>query len=651
MLFLREILAFMQILFLPGILILGLIRPRLGFFRGAILACGLSGILNYLFVYAAFHFGFWNRWSVFLFLFVELVLLILVWRRAIMDFFLTIPMARFHLYIVNTVDNLLLWWKTQRVWGQILMEVAGIGVLLGLSWWLSWFLNAWDNVFCVWDAALSWNRWACEWYDGIFPTRSYQYPQMVPANWALAYQIIGEKIQFVSKFSISIFPLLTLLLLTQRGIAKRSFPFFCSVPILAWFFHNVEYERFGADLDLLIAFYSVSAYLCILYAQDADTRREFTGRLLLCSLLVCACTITKQAGWYLVAVMPVMAFWILRGKSSQLFPGKTTGFWIRSILVHCALVALIVAPYYAQIQYRIKTGQSHSNVRFVTEQIYGGKTHLDRFLISGRLFLVKMQAGAAGVQSARWTDLHKEKGYLWALLELYAHHIVIGMLLLGANLVLLYSAWKSREFRPPLVLIVIPYTLIWSIFYCYDLRNLSLAIPMISLCLSAGFCRLSDTNASLKILHWRTYTWLLIGAFLFFAARPENWYDHHRQKLHASKRLEIGVPALNKKLAQYHEEHGLNGKIATDYEYFNLIPGMEGLLHYEEFSTRTDAEWESYCSLFSNPDVGYMLIPSYTMERIHNDVVQRMKKGELELFFREDIYQFYQIKRANKGTK
>ena len=91
-----------------------------------------------------------------------------------------------------------------------------------MIFFLNWVICAADNIFAYWDSALSWNSWAVNWFSGVIPHGTAEYPQAVPLNWALAYLIIGETIQFVPKLTISLFPLLTVLFFFEYGIRRKN---------------------------------------------------------------------------------------------------------------------------------------------------------------------------------------------------------------------------------------------------------------------------------------------------------------------------------------------------------------------------------------------------------------------------------------------
>ena len=62
MLFIREIAAFLQLTLMPGLLLMAVVRPRLGKFRSFLLVPVLSLLLNYVFVSLTFALGLFNWW-------------------------------------------------------------------------------------------------------------------------------------------------------------------------------------------------------------------------------------------------------------------------------------------------------------------------------------------------------------------------------------------------------------------------------------------------------------------------------------------------------------------------------------------------------------------------------------------------------------
>ena len=68
------------------------------------------------------------------------------------------------------------------------------------------------NVFSIWDTVVSWNRWAVDWSQGIFPRGSYDYPQLLPTIWSLVYQLIGTvDIQVFAKATVAWLPVAAIL--------------------------------------------------------------------------------------------------------------------------------------------------------------------------------------------------------------------------------------------------------------------------------------------------------------------------------------------------------------------------------------------------------------------------------------------------------
>ena len=79
------------------------------------------------------------------------------------------------------------------------------------------------KVFNVWDTIFSWNRWAVDWSYNQFPALTYEYPQILPANWSLSYVIMQNKeVQAFTKAIMSLFSLFTILLFFDLARIKKN---------------------------------------------------------------------------------------------------------------------------------------------------------------------------------------------------------------------------------------------------------------------------------------------------------------------------------------------------------------------------------------------------------------------------------------------
>lgn len=633
MLFLREIIAFLQLTVIPALAVVGALRPRLGGRRTVLLLPFLSLPVNYLFVASAFAFGVFLPPVSALYSAVLWLAAVWFWRAELKQFLLAPP--EIGEYAAAGFRHITGWFDSLDRGGRVLLAAALGGSALAVAFYLGWLWDGVDNIFSRWDSALSWNVWAESWAQGKFPAGVAEYPQLLPMNWALAYQLIGEPVQFVPKAAVSLFPLLTLLLFLGEGIARKNTAMLLGVPILGFYFANVGYLEHGGELDLLIAGYPAAIFVILLCAKEAPSGGVMLRQLAPAALLTAAAAVTKQAGAYLLAAVPILAWVMLRERFSA--AGWSRRRAAVGMAVAVTLCLLLVAPYYAVATARIRSGRSVSKIPLVTHSIYGGKSYSDRFLCSARLFMLTLQGGIRHIPSARWAQLDKSGGIWRTVRKLYGRHLAAGILLLLLNMLLLACAVREPGCRTVAALTLI-YFLIWSIFFCYDLRNLSLAMPGLAMLAALGMVRLERSRG------WtgcRRITLLILCAALFAALHPESFLSGSRRARFRSAMMEAGSPGLNRKLLEYCREKDFRRGIITDYEYIRILPGAEKLYRHADLSLNDETVLRRYRELLADPETGGILLPSYAMDAVARDVKEREKNGELTAVFSMDEYTFY----------
>jgi hypothetical protein len=99
------------------------------------------------------------------------------------------------------------------------------------------------------------------------------------------------------------------------------------------------------------------------------------------------------------------------------------------------------------------------------------------------------------IRGARWTKVDMDNGVINGIVKFYGWRtgppaILVGLL----GLFLIIYAMKYPFCRWPFLLLVLPHSVVWSMFYCYDLRNLAFILPLLALTLAeASNMRLQGT--------------------------------------------------------------------------------------------------------------------------------------------------------------
>lgn len=649
MLFLREIIAFFQLTILPGWLFISFFAPGFSKFRTFLLIPGISLLINYLFASLALLFGVFNTPVCLGYTALcSIASLVFLWKNK--RSFLQSSLSSVIQNIKDTFPVRELFSRTEKQ-DNVFLCLAFTGAVAGVIFFLHWVVDATDNIFAHWDSALSWNSWAVNWFSGVIPYGTAEYPQAIPLNWALAYLIIGETIQFVPKLTISLFPLLTVLFFFEYGISRKNPAMLVAVFIFAVYTDHVNYIDHGGELDLLFAYIPSAILFMLLECKEEESRNLFGKKLFCILLFVCAAGTVKQAGLYLLISVFPAAYFFLKERFTDLKITRKMIFL--SIAVSIAAALLLITPAYGVCIWRKFTGTHESNIDLVTNSIYGGKSCLERFICSIRLFFLRLQCGRPDIPSARWTVLMENVNIFRQTAALFKGKYLLGSFMLICNMLALFFAWKKRDMRI-LIAFTIPFFLIWSIFFCYDLRNLSLAIPFLALIAGSGLEGFFQTAAVRKaVSHGKIWLLLLavslMSAFIF----RDNFDSGKRREKHAQQQIDkIGDKETNMILLNFIRKNGSSRKIIHNYHYLKLIPELIPISELMELSLDNDMIRQSYLSAITDDSYAGILIDNFgTAEFFKDDINKRIKKGELKIESANKSFTFYLKRPGNDIIK
>ncbi len=106
------------------------------------------------------------------------------------------------------------------------------------------YFNIWKRgvpiVFGEGDVSISWNRWATIWSQGLFPTASYGYPQLIPTLWAVTYIFTGS-VEHYFAFYIYIVLIIVPLVLTSTYLSRAGWlPALLPILVFVWFVADTQ---------------------------------------------------------------------------------------------------------------------------------------------------------------------------------------------------------------------------------------------------------------------------------------------------------------------------------------------------------------------------------------------------------------------------
>ncbi|MGD0342432.1 MAG: hypothetical protein ABSA76_12080 [Bacteroidales bacterium] len=335
--------------------------------------------------------------------------------------------------------------STRKTFYELLKSVLFIlSVLLLISLSVVLILNI-GKIFRSWDAVFSWNRWAIDFYNNRIPSSIYHYPQLIPANWSISYILCGYPLQFIPRGLMPLFLILPVYSFIILGIKQKSNFLFISVIFLFLGLNGLNWK--DGCVDVPVAFFSILTYISLSSIEKEDHEEDKKKCILLTTLIVCGAAVTKQAGLFIVFIYPILLFLLTKDKFVWTYQKI-----LRSGLFFLAMIIIIVLPFYLYVELLIRKGLGTSEIGYVTNEIYNGASYVERLANACKLF--------SNVFSSRLVFI-----------------ICIYPFLLS---------FTDKTFRFLNFSFVIPYSIIWALFFSYDLRNAAIIIPYFCLGIAVG---------------------------------------------------------------------------------------------------------------------------------------------------------------------
>ena len=624
MLLIWGIISFLQMTMIPGYLVKTYLplKPD-SRIQGWIYTFTFSLLINYLVVFLLTLLGIYRPAVIYAILLIEAVLLLYSRKKN--------PRPSFCLDFKRAAA------KTKQFLNShsILFNILFIISLLMIGLFFYYQCSRLGDIFKIVDEALSWNRYATEWFSNQLPEKSWYYPQLVPANWSIAYVIMqNADIQFIPRSIMPLFFIGILLMFLDLGLQKKNH-------IYLWgliFYGLMGISLYGPTfitsgfMDIAVTFFSFLAFyiLHLHYTGEGDRRTGFQIKHVLLSILFAsAAAATKQAGLYMLIFVLVWNI-ILIYKNRVHLDKKT----IKKTIAALALIIILVGlSWYIYRTITIIKGNDRAGIAEVTQQVHHNRNYLERFA-----FGFKKITHPNRVRISKNHDL--------------TPYICLAIILI---LFSLFHRWS----RVITSVIVIPFTICWGLFFSYSYRNLSLAFPFMAFAMAFGtywFFFSRDTgihwlfkkilpqkkksavlveNAAtvpiapargLRISFWHILLgFAVIAVVLNFTLLNEAAIKKHQLQ----KEKEVGILKLNQKLYQYYEKNGFEGKIFSKYRQLRVLPVLR----------------DYYASDRDDDQVYYFLdnFNTKSKQRI-NEIKQKVKTGEYKRLFVHGKYWFIQVK-------
>lgn len=294
------------------------------------------------------------------------------------------------------------------------------------------------------------NTWAMDFANNMLPQQSSHFPQLIPANWSIAYLLIGENnIQMFPKFIMPLFFLGNILMFVDLALTKRNVIYLIGLVIYGLFGPIIYSLVFIADgsADLPVSFF---AFLTFYTYLKTDNDKFLLKDRLLFFLFASTAAATKLAGFYVFTVASLFSLYML------------IRYW-KSIKKHeLLIVALSVAA-------------------IIT--------------ISHFWYFLKPATMAAGLHQPQWVGTDYQLIFINAINLMYYNW---GLPVFAFFIITIISSFFVKESRYVTLIMVIPPIIIWMFKYSDDFRNLSFVIPFLSYASAFGLMNLIERTKNRK---------------------------------------------------------------------------------------------------------------------------------------------------------
>lgn len=460
------------------------------------------------------------------------------------------------------------------------------------------FRSAFLRVFTTSDAVYSWNRWALDWFSGTLPVFSMSYPQLIPANWSVLYVLHEVPLEVLAR---TLMPLFSLLLVVSYARLKET-PFVLLIASLTCLSMLLVYfpRYIGTGyVDIAVAYFTWCAIQTGYNVCAAPNTPDLRFQLLTGALIAVAASLTKQSGWFAVLCLQIVYWSAFRWKSPRSLRGERIG---TALVFSPLLLALALSlPWYAYKHLLALHGQERDILAFLLTSIHGGKSYAERLIHS------------------------------WSLLTGKVHPFLLVLFFL----VCLISIRRSSVARLNLFFSG-SMLLVWALFFGYGTRNMSVAVPLLSLSFASGLDELLRTFkrklvqpelSSAIVVSTRAATVLgTVGiVVLFFLLSGRALEEHQSAQIDAR-----GDHVLNAFLVDHFENEECEECVLTNYRYIEANPKLRRIYfpQYRVVMVQRDrplSSMENFRKWLDSKRIRYVLFSRKRLRRGVADYIEFLK--------------------------
>ncbi|MBN2585360.1 hypothetical protein JXA59_01790 [Patescibacteria group bacterium] len=639
------LLSFIQLAILPGWLIVWRWKAPSWLSR-VLVAFGVSLLFNHLLVLLLVALGWFCRPVVLSVIGVELLLLLWLLYR---NHWAVVPQnATLSISVDLSVDQVTIpKWIRVGLFGAITLIAVSALVTV-----VTRVLSVNPGVFDIWDDFISFNQWAVDWYNGAIPGGTWWYPQLIPTNWALAYQVIGSSdIQFFVKAVMGLFPIALLFTFVDLFYRSGRTAFLLGLSFTTVLLIALANTFIGSGyVDIPVAFL-VFLSGAILF-PDMMAKRFLPSHLIIAGLLAASAGLTKQGGLFIILPLLVWVGVMIWANQKN---WARVGKWVITTLL---VFGVVIAPWYGYKFWQMRMGQDVSEgvgIENALVRAIGEKTLLGKWSYGAQA--VALRTSAQLLQSTHLASINNNK-LIWNIsrqpISRSTALVIMWILMITLVLALVHpvARWST-------ITVIIPFFLIWATKYSYDFRNLTLVLPFLGMAWGFGLMYLiqlvtrmfnkNKTSGDIKIAnhlkvkiprlpYWISAVILLMVAVVAYwqiSYPAPTLYAMHEEKMHS-----VGMVAINDALYQYYESDGLSGKIRTMYQPAAYLPRLKDYIIADDSSLSL----ERLKQYEQDPEIHYILWWDSTNNPDALAYLQaQVEMGAYQAIFNVNNYRFVKI--------
>lgn len=607
MVFILGVLALIQIVFLPGAILIKFFKIGRGFIQTVVYTFGLSLIFNFLWVFGltffkinypiAHYFLFAIETAIYFWLSKEMLFASIEFLA--MDWMNSIKKLPDYLSFIFQKDDGEAFYS--RIIRSLVYFLFFIWAISGLLWIGNLFLNNLGTAFNLWDAVVSWNKWAVDFFNNLISSHS-GYPQLIPANFSITYSFLrNSEIQVFAKGIMPLFTLFTWLLILDLAFIYKMPGMFIALVVTRYLTKKILGNYLGDGyVDVALLFFSFLTVYTLLRAREAADDSTKTQYLYLGAIFAAGAALTKQNGLLVFTLFPLLAILILTDSMQH----KDNRDRLTIILKPFITGLIVLLPWYAFDGARIILGLNRVTVMtLMSAELHADRTYIDRFV---RAF---------------------------EMLGIYTY--LFPFVLITLPLI-------PKIFRQIALIMIFPYTIIWAFLFSITSRNLAMVIPFLGLVAGLGAQGLLDTILGLlekvKLHRIKTVVYLLLLIALILGIGVVIT-DQEIYAAQVEDQKNALLPRVNQKLYAFFEQVGVYEPIMTQYP-ISVLPYLEDLQIHEPFAIYE----EFYANFAAHPEVKYFLVwDARASKQVLEIIDQFQNAGAIVYIFEQNKMKFYQV--------